>query len=130
VTRRRLVAVNLLLAFLLAVHVADHVLHQSGGGELHGVAAAPGLLGGVAVVVSLVLLLCRVRHAELFASIVGFGTLAGFVAVHVLPRWSMFSDSYFEHGRDAVSWSLMLLPLAVAGLLGASAVRAATDRRV
>lgn len=113
---RRLLLANLALAVLLAGHVADHALRQPAGEQLSLVASLPGLLGTVAVFVSLALVVAGYRHAPQIAGAVGLLTALGFVAVHLAPDWSMFSDPYTDRYLDAASWIEMLVAL-VAGLL-------------
>jgi len=112
---RRLLFANLALALLLLVHIADHSLRQPAGGQLGLVESLPGLLGAVAVFVSLGLVAFGYRHAPVIAGTIGLLTAVGFVAVHLLPTWSMFSDPYTDRELDAGSWIQMLSAL-VGGL--------------
>ena len=109
---RRLLIANIALAALLAVHVADHVARQPAGEQLGLVASLPGLLGTVAVFVALVLVARGARHAAPIAGVLGLLTAVGFVAVHLAPQWSMFSDPYADRNLDAGSWIQMLTALA------------------
>ena len=113
---RRLLLANLALGVLLAGHVADHALRQPAEDQLSLVASLPGLLGTIAVVVSLALVVCGYRHARQVAGTVGLLTALGFVAVHLAPHWSMFSDPYPDRDLDAGSWIQMLATL-TGGLL-------------
>jgi hypothetical protein len=113
---RRLLLANLALAILLAGHIADHALRQPADAQLSAAGGSPGLLGAAAVFVSLALVAVGWRHAPLFAGVVGLLTAVGFVAVHLAPHWSMFSDPYADRYLDAVSWIEMLAALA-GGLL-------------
>ncbi|HUR84832.1 MAG TPA: hypothetical protein VMY78_05765 [Solirubrobacteraceae bacterium] len=109
---RRLLLANIALAVLLAGHVADHVARQPAGEQLGLVASLPGLLGTVAVFVSLALVASGYRHAREIAGAIGLLTAVGFVAVHLVPHWSMFSDPYADRYLDAGSWIEMLAGLA------------------
>jgi fatty acid desaturase len=109
---RRLLVANAALAVLLALHVADHVLRQPADEQLSLVGSLPGLLGAVAVWVSLVLVARGWPRAPLVAGALGVLTAAGFVAVHLAPHWSMFSDPYADRSLDAGSWVQMLSALA------------------
>jgi hypothetical protein len=120
---RRLLIANIALAALLAAHVADHTLRQPAGDQLGLVASLPGLLGTVAVFVSLALVLRGTRHAAQFAGVVGLLTALGFVAVHLAPHWSMFSDPYADRYLDAGSWIEMLAALAGGLLVAIEALR-------
>lgn len=109
---RRLLYANAALAVLLAGHVADHVLRQPAGEQLSLVGSLPGLLGAVAVWLSLVLVARGRPHAPLIAGTLGLLTAAGFVAVHLAPHWSLFSDPYSDRYLDSGSWIQMLGALA------------------
>lgn len=112
---RRLLAANAALAAVLAGHIADHVLRQPAGEQLGLLASLPGLLGAAAVFVLLGLVWRGVSIAPALAAGLGLLTAAGFVAVHLLPHWSMFSDPYTDRYLDAGSWIEMLA--AIAGAL-------------
>jgi hypothetical protein len=120
---RRLLIANSALAALLALHVADHVLRQPAGEQLGLVASLPGLLGTVAVFVSLVLVARNTKNAAQFAGLVGLATALGFVAVHLAPHWSMFSDPYEDRYLDAGSWIEMLAGLACGLWVAAEGLR-------
>jgi hypothetical protein len=109
---RRLLFANAALAVLLAGHVADHVLRQPAEQQLSLVGSVPGLLGAVAVWVSLVLVARGRRHAPQIAGTLGLLTAVGFVAVHLAPHWSIFSDPYADRYLDSGSWIQMLTALA------------------
>jgi len=124
---RRLLLANLALAILLAGHVADHTLRQPADEQLSLVAGLPGLLGALAVFVSLALVAFGYRHAAQVAGTVGLLTALGFVAVHLVPDWSMFSDPYADRDLDAGSWIQMLAAL-TGGLLLAFEARRQSAR--
>lgn len=124
---RLLLAANALLAVLIGAHIADHTLHQHMATP--AALTGPGVAGAIAVVASLALTLSGRREAAPFAALVGIATAVGFVAIHLAPHWSLFSDSYFEHHRDALSWASMLGALAAALLLTAAAARAMDEQR-
>ena len=109
---RRLLAANAALAVVLLLHIADHVVRQPADEQLGLVASLPGLLGTVAVFVSLGLVARGRRHAPAIAGGLGLATALGFVAVHLAPRWSMFSDPYPDRSLDAGSWIQMSASLA------------------
>lgn len=120
---RRLLLANIALAILLAGHVADHALRQPGDQQLSTVASLPGLLGVAAVFVSLAFVAAGHRRAPQIAGTVGVVTAIGFVAVHLAPHWSMFSDPYADRYLDAGSWIEMLAALAGGLLLAYEARR-------
>jgi hypothetical protein len=120
---RRLLIANTALAVLLVVHIADHTVRQPADGQLGLVASLPGLLGTVAVFVALVLVARDTRNAAQFAGVIGLLTAVGFVAVHLAPHWSMFSDPYADRHLDAGSWIEMLAALAGGLLVSYEALR-------
>ena len=125
---RRLLLANLALAVLLLIHIADHSLRQPAGGQLGLVESLPGLLGALAVFISLALVAFGYRHGALVAGMIGLLTALGFVAVHLVPNWSMFSDPYADRDLDAGSWIQMLSAL-VGGLVLAFEARRLAVRR-
>ena len=125
---RRLLLANLALAVLLLIHIADHSLRQPADGQLGLVESLPGLLGALAVFISLALVAFGYRHAALVAGTIGLLTALGFVAVHLVPNWSMFSDPYADRDLDAGSWIQMLSALA-GGLVLAFEARTLAVRR-
>ena len=112
---RRLLAANAALAALLVLHIADHTVRQPADAQLGLVASLPGLLGTVAVLLTLMLVARRQRWAPLLAGAIGLATALGFVAIHLAPHWSMFSDPYPGRSLDAASWIQMSASL-VCGL--------------
>lgn len=111
------------IAFLGAnvLHTLDHL--RQGTRDL----AAEVLLGGtalsIAAVATLVLALTRNRHAALVAAVVGLSSAAGVAAAHIAPHWSAFSNPYPEISADALSWTVMLMEIGGALILGLIAVR-------
>ena len=107
---------------LQIVHTLDHARQER---EVPVEARFLGLAGYVATAALLVLLARRHRLAPWLAALLGGGVLAGFVAVHVVPRWWPLSDPYAEFDLDALAWTLMIVPalsglaLAVAGMTAA-----------
>lgn len=65
-------------------------------------------LVGAAATSSSVVVLLWVRRGGVLgtraAVVFGALTALGLVAVHVVPRWSSFSDPYSEAGVDVLSW--------------------------
>lgn len=114
------------LLALLVLHVADHTLRQdrTTPSELGLV----GTLGLIAVVVALVLAVARRPEAAPVAAVVGGATAIGFVAIHLLPHWSAFSDPYEDHHLDALSWISMLASLVAGAALAAAGVRQLRQR--
>jgi hypothetical protein len=118
---RALVPGNLVLLALLAVHALDHSLRQEA--PVPTEASTLGTVGFVSVAVALGLSLAGHRLARPATVLVGLGTAAGFVAVHVLPDWGPFSQPYADIDVDALSWVNMLVPALVALGAGLLALR-------
>jgi hypothetical protein len=116
----------LLLVFADVLHAADHTRQ---GRSLASEVYAAGVAGWVALAVLLVLVARRHRLAAPYAAAVGLSVAAGFVAVHVAPHWSAFSDPYSGFDPDALSWALVVVPVLAALNLVAQAARARTRTR-
>jgi len=128
VPRGALSAANLVLIALLVVHALDHVLRQTA--SVPAEAAMAATVGFVAAVAALALSLAGTRWAAPTTALVGLATAAGFVVVHVLPQWSVFSQPYADIPVDAASWVAMLVPAFAAagvGLLGLRTQRTLTQ---
>ena len=124
--RHLLVPANLLIVGLLAIHTLDHALRQDAVVPAAG--QALGLFGMLAALGSLALAARAGRLAPLVTGVVGMGTAAGFVVVHLLPDWGPFSQPYHGLGVDAASWLAMLLPMVGAALVGAAGLGMARAR--
>lgn len=124
---RLLITGNLLVVALLVAHTLDHTLRQSA--QVPAEAAFAGTGGFVAAIGALVLALMGSRWAAAATALVGFATAAGFVAIHLFPEWSAFSQPYADIDVDAVSWAAMLVPAAAAALVGLVGLRGARERR-
>ncbi len=120
---RRLLIANVALALLLATHIVDHVVRQPAGDQLSLTASLPGLLGAASIFASLVFVARGHPRAPQNAGVLGLLTARGFVAVHLAPHWSMFSDPYADRRLDAGSWIGMLAALAGGLLLAYDARR-------
>ena len=112
-----LVAANLLLLALLVVHTLDHTWRQTA--EVPAEAALAGAVGFVAAGLALLLALVGNRWAAAATGFVGLATAAGFVAIHVFPEWSVFSQPYSDIDVDGLSWTAMLVPALAAAGVGA-----------
>ena len=112
---------------LVFVHDLDHVRQgRAVGLELFGV----GLVAAIAATVVLVLAGKHHRLAAPAAAAVGFGNVAGLIAVHVLPDWGAFSDSYPAAGVDAASWGIVIVMMLAGLALGTTAVAGIRQERV
>jgi hypothetical protein len=120
---RRLLLANAALAVLLVGHIYDHVSRQPQSAQLDGFANAPGIAGVILVFVSLGVVALRAPYCVEFAAFVGVSTALGFVAIHLLPHWGMFSDPYASRHLDAVSWIEMLASLMGGAMMGWEALK-------
>jgi hypothetical protein len=109
---------------LTAADVAHALDHTRQGRDLASEVYAAGISGWIALALMLVLIARGHRLAAPYAAAAGLAVGAGFVAVHVLPRWSAFSDPYSAWDPDALSWALVVIPLLAAVNLVVQAARA------
>jgi uncharacterized membrane protein len=111
------------LVFLVvwAVHTADHA--RRGVDASSDAVVWIGTLGGLLSAVVLTLVFTRHRLAPIAAAGAGFALAAGFIAVHLLPHWSVLSDSLPDGDVDGFTWLAVLCEIAGALLLGATALR-------
>jgi hypothetical protein len=102
-------------ALLLTVADVLHALdHTRQGRDLASEVYVAGVAGWIALAVLLVLIARGHPLAAPYAAAVGVSVAVGFVAVHVAPHWSVFSDPYSRFDADALSWALVVLPVAAA----------------
>jgi hypothetical protein len=117
-------AVSLYLVGLIA-HTADHV--RRGTSVVTTEVLVLGVVSTIAGIVTVALIFTRNRHAPLAAAVFGFQVAIGVSAVHLLPKWSVFSDAFPGSrgtGITAMSWAVVLVEIAGAlalGIAGASA---------
>src|SRR6476659_361756 len=110
---------NLILFALLAAHTLDHAVNQPSR-DLPATGSVIGIAGFVIVAASAVLALRRSAMAPAAAMFAGVATTVGFLAIHVLPAWSEpISDPYWDFAANALSWALLIAPLAAAIALAA-----------
>ena len=79
-----------------------------------------GSVSGMVAVAAIALALLGHRLAPLVAVAHGFSQALGVAAVHLLPRWSAFSDSLADVGADGLSWAAVLAEIAGALAFGAA----------
>ena len=106
-------------AFLAAnlLHSADH-LRQGLAGVTLEVKAGGGLVTAAAVM-ALVVAVRRHPSAPSIATAVGFVAALLVVQSHVIPHWSVLSDSYIDDVRaDVLSWVIVWLEIATGLALG------------
>jgi hypothetical protein len=111
----------LLLTALDVLHALDHTRQ---GRDLANEVYVAGVSGWIALGVLLVLIARAHPLAAPYAAAVGVSVAVGFLAVHVAPHWSSFSDPYSRFHPDALSWLLVALPVIAAVNLVVQAARA------
>jgi hypothetical protein len=101
----------LLLIVADVLHAIDHTRQ---GRDLASEVYVAGVSGWIALALLLFLIARGHPLAAPYAAAVGVSVAVGFVAVHVAPHWSAFSDPYSRFDADALSWALVVLPVAAA----------------
>jgi len=120
-------AVLFLIGFL--IHNGDHL--RRGVDVLTPQVLWAGTIAGMVAIGAIGLALVGHRLALLVAVAVGLPLALGVAAVHLLPRWSAFSDSLPDGSADALSWTAVLAEIAgalVFGAAGAWALRHGSPR--
>ena len=103
----------LFFAIAVIVHNGDHL--RRGGDALDIDVFWIGGLGGIALEVGLVVLICqRHRLAPLAAAVVGAGLAVAYLKVHFLPDHAWLSDSFVSTSADPLSWIAASLEVAAA----------------
>lgn len=117
-------AIGFVVAAML--HNADH-LRRGFGATTVGVQAL-GWAGMALTALAVVLVLRGHRLAPLVAVSAGTGLAIGFLAVHWLPGWGEFSDSFVDGGAAVTSMVASLLEVAGAVWLAVAGWRALRAR--
>lgn len=104
---------------LLAAVILHDLDHLRQGRSIEAPVVGIGVLGDIAIIITLVVLVLRGHSlAPLAATVVGFANVLGFIAVHVVPDWGPLSDGYPDLPVDGLSWTLVYIPMAAALWLG------------
>jgi hypothetical protein len=106
------------------LHFADHVRQ---GRALPVSVTAPGTLSLLVAVALLVLALRRQSVAPLLATALGWFIAVGVIAVHLLPPWGAYSDSYLPLHLDVLSY--INLGVLIATAVGLAVVGMREQRR-
>ncbi len=114
---------------VLAVSVIHDLDHLRQGTAAPGEVVATAIVGWIATIVLLVLVFRGSELAAPYAAAFGLALAAGFVLVHLLPRWSAFSAPYPDQDVDALSWVLAVLPVLAGLYLSAVALRCVSKNR-
>jgi len=118
-------AILFLIGFL--IHNGDHL--RRGVDVLTPEVLWAGSVSGVLALAAIALALVGHRLAPLVAVAVGLPMALGVAAVHLLPRWSAFSDSLPASGASVLSWIAVLAEIVAALALGAAGAYALRGER-
>ena len=88
-----------------------------------------GNLAAVVSIVAIVLVLRRHRLAAQVAVLAGFPLAIGFTAAHMLPTWSVLSDSFVDGHVSVFSWVASILEIVGALALGCAGLYVLRLRR-
>ena len=116
---RKLQAAALVYLGGLTLHTADHLRRGLDSVTDHVFWA--GNLSTAGGVVAVVLILVGHRLAPLAAVAFGFPIAIGVAAVHGLPDWGVFSDSFVDQSMSWMSWTVVIIEIVGAlatGLVG------------
>ena len=111
-----------------ATHNADHL--RRGTGVVTTEVLALGVIAGVLQVSAITAVFLKYRWAPLLAVAVGLQAGIGIFAVHLLPRWSSFSDALpGAHGTGITLFSWIAVVLEMVSSLAFAAAGASVLRR-
>jgi len=105
----------------LVLHTADHI--QRGTHVLTGPVLGLGFVSTIIGVVIVGLIVVRHPRSPWLAAVFGPVTAVGVAAIHLLPRWGVFSDAFLGStgtGVTGFSWAVVLLEIVGALALGVS----------
>jgi hypothetical protein len=120
----------LFYALGLALHTADHV--RRGLDVVTTQVQIAGNLSTVVGITAAVLVIVGHRFGPMLAALTGIPVGLGVAAVHLLPRWSAFSDAFpgaHNTGVTATSWTVVLIEIAGALAMGVVGLLIVRDRR-
>jgi hypothetical protein len=110
----RYAAVFFLVGF--AIHNGDHI--RRGTSSVTPELFVAGNIAAIVSITAIVLVLRRHRLAAQVAVAAGFPLAIGFTAAHMLPTWSVLSDSFIDGHVSAFSWFASLFEIVGALALG------------
>jgi hypothetical protein len=99
-----------------AIHTMDHL--RRGPDSVTAEVKELGVIFTLAVALVVTLIFNRYRFAPLFAVLIGFSHGIGILSLHVLPHWSVVSDSFLTHGTSLVSWFAVAIEVGGAFAVG------------
>lgn len=103
--RSRLIAVTGVLGGLTVLHDLDH-LRQ--GRALPAVLYVVAVAALVSLALTITVLLTGPHLGRPVALAQGVSTILGVGAVHALPQWSSWTDSYSAAHADLASWAIII----------------------
>jgi hypothetical protein len=109
-------------ALAIAAHTADHF--RRGLEAITPEVYWSGIAATAVAAVAIALALQGNRFAAPVAVAVGFPHALGIAAVHLLPRWSAFSDAFPGNTVAPISWVVVSLEIAASLAFGVAGVRA------
>jgi hypothetical protein len=120
----------LFYALGLALHTADHFRRG-----LDASTSQVLIIGNISTALGItvaVMAIVGYRHAPFLAAVTGFPVAFGVAAVHLLPKWSAFSDTFVNAhntGVTGLSWSVVLIEIAGALALGVAGLAVVREER-
>jgi hypothetical protein len=120
----------LFYALGLALHTADH-FRRGLDASTSQVLVIGNLSTALGITVAALAVVGN-RHAPFLAAVTGFPIALGVAAVHLLPRWSAFSDTFVNAhntGVTAMSWTVVLVEIAGALALGIAGLAVIREER-
>jgi hypothetical protein len=112
----------ILYGLAIAAHTADHF--RRGIDAITPEVFWSGIAATVLAAVAIGLALAANRYAAPVAAFVGLTHAIGIAAVHLLPRWSAFSDAFPGNGVAPISWVVVSLEIVASLAFGIAGVRA------
>jgi hypothetical protein len=109
---------------MTVIHDLDHVR------QARPLPLEVNVVGAVAITASIVTLVLAFRGhplAPFAAMVLGVGSVVGFVAVHLVPRWSVISDPYAGAGVDALSYGIVFATMAAGAYLALEGYRSVRE---
>jgi hypothetical protein len=120
----------LFYALGLALHTADHL--RRGLDVVTPQVQWAGNLSTALGVAAAVMVIVGHRFGPMLAALTGIPVGLGVAAVHLLPRWSAFSDAFpgaHNTGVTALSWSVVIIEIVGALAMGTVALSILRDQR-
>jgi hypothetical protein len=120
----------LFYALGLALHTADHFRRG-----LDASTSQVLIIGNISTALGIavaVMAIVGYRHAPFLATVTGFPVAFGVAAVHLLPRWSAFSDTFVNAhntGVTGLSWSVVLIEIAGALAMSVAGLAVVREER-